>query len=157
MCLIEGTRLSEGRGTTRPFETFGAPYIDGWKLAERLNGLGLSGVHFRPVQFEPTFQKHAKTACEGCFIHVLDRPQFEPVLATVAILQEIVREWGGKFEWLPPPYEYEAEKMPIDILAGNGWLRPAIMNLEPLSRMRERFKAEADAFEPMRKEALIYA
>ena len=157
MCMIEGTRVSEGRGTTRPFETFGAPYIDGWQLADRLNSMKLPGVFFRPLQFEPTFQKHAKTSCEGCFIHVLDRAGFEPVLATVALLQEIVRSWGDKFEWLPPPYEYEAKKMPIDILAGNDWLRPAIMNLEPLQRIRERMKSEADAFEPKRKEALIYS
>lgn len=157
MCMIEGTRVSEGRGTTRPFETFGAPYIDGWKLSERLNALTLDGVYFRPVQFEPTFQKHAKVACEGCFIHVLDRQAFEPVLTTVAIVQEIVRKWGDKFEWLPPPYEYETVKMPIDILAGNDWLRPSIQNLVPLQDIRERMNAECESFAPMRKEALIYA
>ena len=157
MCMIEGTRVSEGRGTTRPFETFGAPYIDGWKLAANLNALGLSGVYFRPVQLEPTFQKHAKVPCEGCFIHVLDRGTFEPVLTTVAILQEIVREWGDKFEWLPPPYEYETVKLPIDILAGNDWLRPAVQSLEPLAKIKERLQAECNAFEPMRREALIYA
>jgi uncharacterized protein YbbC (DUF1343 family) len=157
MCMIEGTRVSEGRGTTRPFETIGAPYVDGWKLAERLNACGLQGAYFRPVQFEPTFQKHAQKACEGCFVHVRDRQAYEPVLATVAILQEIVREWGDAFEWLPPPYEYETEKMPFDILAGNGWLRPAILNLEPLDRIRQRMRFECEAFEPMRKEALLYA
>lgn len=157
MCLLEGTRLSEGRGTTRPFETFGAPYIDGWKLADALNALKLPGVHFRPVQFEPTFQKHAEVTCEGCFIHVLDRATFEPVLATIAILQEVVRAHREAFEWLPPPYEYETVKMPIDILAGNDWLRPAIENLEPLSSIRDRFKAECDGFEPYRKAAVIYA
>jgi uncharacterized protein YbbC (DUF1343 family) len=156
MCLLEGTRLSEGRGTTRPFETFGAPYIDGWKLADALNAHKLPGVHFRPVQFEPTFQKHAKTTCEGCFIHVLDRSKFEPVLSTVAILQEVARAYRDKFEWLPPPYEYENEKMPIDILAGNGWLRPAIEDLTPLRQIRERFQAEVSAFEPQRKEAALY-
>lgn len=157
MCLIEGTRMSEGRGTTRPFEIFGAPYIDGWKLADALNALRLGGVHFRPIQFEPTFQKHAKISCEGCFRHVTDRAKFESVLSTVAMLQEVVRAWGDKFEWLPPPYEYEEKLLPIDILAGNDWLRAAIMNLEPLVHIRERFRSECAAFEPMRKEALIYA
>lgn len=157
MCMIEGTRASEGRGTTRPFETFGSPYIDGWKLASQLNEIGLAGVYFRPVQFEPTFQKHAKVPCEGCFIHVLDRGTFEPVLTSVAIMQEIVREWGDQFEWLPPPYEYETVKMPIDILAGNDWLRPAVQNLSPLKGIREKMKSECDSFAPVRKEALIYA
>jgi len=164
MCLIEGTRLSEGRGTTRPFETFGAPllyggapFIDGWKLADRLNALRLGGVYFRPVQFEPTFQKHKEVSCEGCFIHVLDRSKFESVLTTVALLQEIIREWGDKFEWLPPPYEYETIKMPIDILFGNSWTREAIIKLEPLDRIRDRFRSECEAFEPFRREAKIYA
>ncbi len=157
MCLLEGTRLSEGRGTTRPFEIFGAPYLDGWKLADRLNGLGLAGVFFRPIQFEPTFQKHAKTPCEGCFIHVVDRTTFEPVLSAVALLQEVVRMAPEAFAWLPPPYEYETKKMPIDILAGNGWLRPAIEGLAPLGQIRDRMRSEIDAFEPFRSEALLYS
>src|SRR6476659_9268143 len=81
--LFEGTRLSEGRGTTRPFELIGAPWIDGDRLADAMNGLGLPGVHFRPAFFEPTFQKHAKETCGGCQIHVLDRQKFRPVQTAV--------------------------------------------------------------------------
>jgi uncharacterized protein YbbC (DUF1343 family) len=156
MCMLEGTRLSEGRGTTRPFETFGAPYVDGWKLADILNEMSLPGVFFRPVQFEPTFQKHAKTPCEGCFIHALDRSKFEPVFVSLAILHVILSEWGDQFEWLPPPYEYETVKMPFDILAGNGWLRDSLKSPNGLRMARERMKSEVEAFEPKRKEALIY-
>lgn len=155
-CKLEAANLSEGRGTTRPFEIFGAPYIDGWKLSERLNELKLPGVYFRPVQFEPTFNKHAKVICEGSFIHVLDRRSFEPVLTTIAIFQEVTRLCGDAFQWRPGPYEYEYEKSPIDILCGNAWLRKAIDDLTPLSEIQERMKNECDAFEPVRRDALIY-
>lgn len=141
-CLLEATNVSEGRGTTRPFETFGAPWLDGWRMAVELNGLGLPGVCFRPVEFQPTFQKHGGQVCQGAFIHVTDRRQFAPVLTTVAILQACHRHSGGRFAWNNPPYEYEYEKLPIDILAGNDWLRPAIENEAPLAEIRERFRAE---------------
>jgi uncharacterized protein YbbC (DUF1343 family) len=156
-CILEATKLSEGRGTTRPFEIFGAPFIDGWKLSSQLNGLNLPGVYFRPLQFEPTFNKHAKEVCEGSYMHVLDRRAFEPVLTTIAILQEIVRLYADKFEWRSGPYEYEYEKTPIDILAGNAWLRPAIDNLTPLSEIRERMRAECRAFDPVGRAALLYS
>lgn len=145
-CLLEGTKLSEGRGTTRPFETFGAPFIDGWRLADSLNAIKLSGVWFRPVQFLPTFQKYKGEVCQGCFIHVTDRQTFLPVLTTMAILQETIRLWPNDFLWQDPPYEYEANKLPIDILAGNGWLRPAIENLTPLQEIQERMEAECRGF-----------
>jgi len=167
-CLLEGTNLSEGRGTTRPFEIFGAPFLHGWKLAEALNRLELPGVIFRPLPFEPTFNKHARQLCEGCFVHVTDRRTFEPVLAYVAILQECLRQTGlhdsssvtrpdvfqanstetglGGFAWKQPPYEYVNDRMPIDILAGNGWLRGDIENLTPLAEIRERFRTESTKF-----------
>lgn len=156
MCLIEATTVSEGRGTTRPFEIFGAPGVDGWKLAESLNSLGLDGVHFRPIQFEPTFNKHTKTLCEGCFIHVTDRSAFDSVLAAIAILQEFVRRFPDAWEWKPPPYEYEFEKWPVDILAGNDWLRKSIEELEPLRRIDERMRAECARFAPARESAQLY-
>jgi len=154
MCLIEGTQLSEGRGTTRPFETFGAPFIDGWELCSALNALSLPGVYFRPVQFEPTFQKHKKTVCQGGFIHVTDRRAFHSVLTGIAVIREIVRLYPKEFKWLDPPYEYEWNLMPIEILAGNGWLREAIEKHEPLDAIRERLQAEADAFAEWRQ--LLY-
>src|SRR6185436_15413053 len=98
-------------------------------LCEALNGTGLPGVKFRPLEFEPTFNKHAGVRCEGCFIHVLDRLAFKPVLSFVTVIQEVVRQ-TTEFGWKSPPYEYEFEKRPIDILAGNGWLANAIDELE---------------------------
>jgi uncharacterized protein YbbC (DUF1343 family) len=155
-CLLEGTNLSEGRGTTRPFEIFGAPFLDGWKLSGALNAIELPGVRFQPFQFQPTFQKHAEEICEGCFVHVTDRRAFEPVLAYVAVLQEARREAPDKFAWNPPPYEYEYEKLPIDILAGNGWLREAIETYCPLREIRLRMLRECHDFEPIRKSSLLY-
>jgi len=124
--LFEGTTISEGRGTTRPFETLGAPWIDAEAFASRMNGLGLGGVHFRPVVFEPAFQKHAGLPCGGCQVHVTNRAAFRPVLAGVSLMSEFRRADPERFAWRTPPYEYEHEKMPIDILAGSSELRERI-------------------------------
>lgn len=125
-CLLEGTNISEGRGTTRPFEIFGAPFIDAWQLCEELPTLG--GVVFRPIQFLPTFQKYRGKICQGAFIHVTDRKIFRPVLTTIAILQTIKKLYPESFQWRKPPYEYETSLQPIDILAGSDKLRNFIDN-----------------------------
>ena len=142
-CLIEGTNLSEGRGTTRPFEIIGAPYLDGWKLADRLNGRKLPGVWFRGIQYEPTFNKFARELCEGVFIHVVDRTVFQPVSAFVALLQDIHKLAPEGFSWKAPPYEYEYIKLPIDILNGNSWLRMAVEAQTPLSLIQDRYQSES--------------
>ena len=108
--LFEGTNMSEGRGTTRPFELIGAPWVTTERFADGLNQLGLPGVRFRPVVFEPTFHKHAKSACGGCQIHVLDRPSFRPVETGVALLLAFRACGPDEFAWRPPPYEYEHDK-----------------------------------------------
>ncbi|MBS1712328.1 MAG: DUF1343 domain-containing protein [Armatimonadetes bacterium] len=136
-CLVEGTKLSEGRGTTRPFEYFGAPFIDAWEYCEAVNRLGLPGVVFRPVHFQPTFQKFQGQICGGAFIHVTDKGSFRPVLTTMAALGEIRRLYGDQFEWLEPPYEYEPVKLPIDILAGGPDFREMVDRGEPVPAMRE--------------------
>src|SRR5215470_15129466 len=104
--LYEGTMLSEGRGTTRPFELVGAPWIDSERFAGAMNALGLDGVYFRPAGFEPTFQKHAKQPCGGCQIHVTDREAFKPVKTGVALIEMVRRFDPTRFEWRQPPYEY---------------------------------------------------
>lgn len=124
-CLIEGTTISEGRGTTRPFEIFGAPHLIKEDLAESLNALGLPGVHFRPLQFQPTFQKFAGELCEGCFVHVKDRGTFQPVRTYAHILDACYRAKPDGF-WKQPPYEYEEVHLPIDILWGSSALREGI-------------------------------
>lgn len=118
MCLLEGTNLSEGRGTTRPFELFGAPWIDGHRLAAALNGRNLPGVVFREAAFEPGFQKHAGQTCRGAQMHVTDRRIFRPVRTGLEILGAVREICPREFAWKEPPYEYEREKLPIEILCG---------------------------------------
>ncbi|MGB9179736.1 MAG: exo-beta-N-acetylmuramidase NamZ domain-containing protein, partial [Pyrinomonadaceae bacterium] len=115
---LEGTQISEGRGTTRPFELIGAPYIEPTVYADKLNGLGLGGVYFRPCGFQPTFQKHARENCGGVQVHVTDRAQFEPVLAGVAAVKFAYDLYTDEFHWKEPPYEYVYDKNPFDVIAG---------------------------------------
>lgn len=156
-CLVEATTLSEGRGTTRPFEILGGPGIDGWTLADALNAQRLPGVYFRPVEFEPTFNKHARTLCGGVFHHVTDRRTFLPVVTTYAFLLETRRRYSNVFAWKGGPYEYEAERRPIDILAGNRWFAEAVEQETPWPEFAERCQDENAQFNPWRTAALLYA
>jgi uncharacterized protein YbbC (DUF1343 family) len=154
--LFEGTMLSEGRGTTRPFELVGAPWIDADAFAERMNRLALPGAHFRPATFEPTFQKHAKTPCGGCQIHVIDRKVFAPVAVGAALLREFHGTAPKEFVWRQPPYEYEHDKMPVDILAGSSALREQVESQVPLGQIVASWKAGEDAFRDLRSRFLLY-
>jgi uncharacterized protein YbbC (DUF1343 family) len=154
--LFEGTMVSEGRGTTRPFELIGAPWIDGADLTARLNETGLSGVRFREVTFEPTFQKHAGTPCGGCQMHVTDRRNFEPVKAGVAVMRECYGLSPDQFKWRNPPYEYEHDKMPIDILAGSTSLRTQIEQQAPIEDIAASWREAVKDFEEIRKPYLLY-
>jgi uncharacterized protein YbbC (DUF1343 family) len=154
--LFEGTQLSEGRGTTRPFELLGAPWIDAERFSAELNALDLDGVHFRPVIFEPTFHKHAREACGGCQIHVTDRQAFLPVLASVAVMAAFHRANPGRFTWRQPPYEYEHDKMPIDILAGSPSLREHIERGTGAREIAASWEASVAAFDAVRRACLLY-
>jgi uncharacterized protein YbbC (DUF1343 family) len=154
--LFEGAMLSEGRGTTRPFELVGAPWIDAERFAAAMNAHGLPGVYFRPAAFEPTFQKHARQSCGGCQLHVLDRAAFLPVLTGVALLDTFRRFDPGRFAWRQPPYEYEHEKLPIDILAGSATLRTQIEAGMPLMEIAASWREDEQAFERERAPYLLY-
>jgi uncharacterized protein YbbC (DUF1343 family) len=156
MCLLEGTNVSEGRGTTRPFEIFGAPFIHAETLVSVLNEFKLPGVVFRPLSFEPTFQKHAHLLCSGAQIHVTDREEFRPFSTGAAILKAIHNTYPRDFAWKQPPYEYEEVLLPIDILAGTDRLRKDIESWADLSSMEAWWKEEAKAFEKRRKQYLLY-
>jgi uncharacterized protein YbbC (DUF1343 family) len=121
--LLEGTSLSEGRGTTRPFEIAGAPFVDEHELTDRLNGRSLPGVTFRAARFRPTFDNWQGKICGGVFLHVTDARAFRPYRTTLELLSAVRELYPGDFRWTPPPYEYETEKMPIDILSGDDRLR----------------------------------
>ena len=154
--LFEGTMLSEGRGTTRPFELLGAPWIDAERFTAAMNALGLPGIICRPAVFEPTFQKHAKQPCGGCQVHVLDRAAFRPVLTGVALIDLFRRFNPAKYAWRQPPYEYEHDKMPFDILAGSDELRRQIESETPLAEIAESWRDDERAFEKQRKSYLLY-
>ena len=154
--LFEGILISEGRGTTRPFELIGAPWIEAESFARRMNGLGLPGVYFRPAVFEPTFQKHAKLTCGGCQIHVTDRNQFRPVLTGVALIAMFHQTNPAEFAWRQPPYEYEPEKMPIDILSGSTTLREQIEAGVDARDIAAGWKQDEAEFRRVRESFLLY-
>ena len=156
MCLLEGTNLSEGRGTTRPFEIFGAPFIESETLVKKLKEYKLAGVVFRPMFFQPTFQKHAGKLCGGAQIHVIDRNKFKPFKTGVAILKATHDLYPEQFKWKEPPYEYETQKMPIDILAGTDRLRRDIEKGEDIKNMESWWSSEAKIFDKTRRKYLLY-
>lgn len=154
--LFEGILISEGRGTTRPFELIGAPWIEAESFARRMNALELPGTYFRPAVFEPTFQKHAKQTCGGCQIHVTDRQKFQPVLVGAALIAMFHQVDPAKFAWRQPPYEYEHDKMPIDILAGSGTLRRQIEAGTSAREIAASWKNDEENFKKLRAPFLLY-
>jgi uncharacterized protein YbbC (DUF1343 family) len=118
MCLLEGTNISEGRGTTRPFEIFGAPFIDAERFCYEMNAANLPGVYFREIYFQPTFHKFAGELCAGAQLHIADRDQFQPFATGIGIIRQLRRLYPNSFTWRQPPYEYEYRRLPIEVLLG---------------------------------------
>jgi uncharacterized protein YbbC (DUF1343 family) len=145
--IIEGTNLSEGRGTTKPFEFFGAPWIDGFVLAKKLNELNLPGVKFREVYFTPTFSKFSGTNCGGCQMHVTDRNVFQPVATTLAILSVVKKTYGDKLE-LHASY--------FDRVLGTSSVREALERGEPVEKIVAGFKPGLAGFAKLREPFLLY-
>ena len=154
--LFEGTSVSEGRGTTRPFELVGAPGVVSERFADQMNRHRLPGVFFRPAVFEPTFQKHARQSCGGCQVHVLDREAFRPVLTGVALVAAFRAADPERFRWRDPPYEYEREKLPFDILAGSSELRRQIETGVTAQDIARSWEPAVDDFRAVRRQYLLY-
>jgi uncharacterized protein YbbC (DUF1343 family) len=154
--LFEGTRISEGRGTTRPFELVGAPWIVAERFAGAMNRRGLPGVFFRPAAFEPTFHKHARERCGGCQIHVRDRQSFRPVASAVALLETFRASDPDRFGWRDPPYEYEHERLPIDVLAGSPALREQIESGMAAGEIARSWESAVEEFDRVRQAVLLY-
>ncbi|MBQ4360795.1 MAG: DUF1343 domain-containing protein [Proteobacteria bacterium] len=155
MCLIEGTTLSEGRGTTRPFEIFGAPWVRANEVLSALNMLSLPGVSFRPLDFKPMFQKHAHKVCHGLEMHVTNRQTFRPVLTGIAIVG-VMHALHEEFAWRTETYEFENDRLAIDLLFGNDRIRKAIEHQENPYRIVERFEAETESWRAQRADFLSY-
>lgn len=156
MALLEGTNISEGRGTTRPFEIFGMPGIDPYELVDALAKEDLPGVKFRPLSFIPTFQKHQGKTCGGAHLHVTDRSVFLPVLTAVAVIKNISQRYPEIFAWKHPPYEYEEEKFPFDILAGTDQLRLHLEAGTSLKEIARSWDEGKEAFLRKRAPYLLY-
>jgi uncharacterized protein YbbC (DUF1343 family) len=156
MCLGEGTNVSEGRGTCRPFEQFGAPYLKSHEVAERLNRFALPGVTFRPCSFTPTFDKWKGESCEGAFIHVTDRRVFRPLLTGIAVFK-VCRELGGDaFAWRGDAYEFVEDVPAFDLLCGTDQVRKGFEAGWPLDRLVDGFDAQLRSFEPLRERYALY-
>lgn len=155
-CLVEGTNLSEGRGTTRPFETIGAPWLDPFRLAKDLTRERLPGVRFRPLYFTPTFQKHAGLLCGGVFVHVTDRKRFPAFLAYLLLIHHARAQDPRRFAWREPPYEYEHVKRPIDILCGSERERRSLDAGRSPRELAGAWRRELAGFKRRRARHLLY-
>jgi uncharacterized protein YbbC (DUF1343 family) len=153
---FEGTQVSEGRGTTKPFELIGAPYIDPDDYAEQLTSVALPGVIFRSCAFQPTFQKHAKVTCGGVQIHVVDRNKFDSVLTGIAMVKAAHDMYRDEFRWKEDPYEYVFDKNPFDVISGTDKIRKAIEQGVDLETIRQGWQAPLAEFENFRAPHLIY-
>jgi uncharacterized protein YbbC (DUF1343 family) len=156
MCLVEGTELSEARGTTRPFEMAGAPFIDGDALAGALTAENLPGARFRPLTFTPQFQKHAGQPCGGVQIHLVDRLAFSPFLTGVAFLRAVHALWPDEFAWRRRAYEFVDQIPAIDLLCGSPAVRQGIEAGASLADLAATWSAAEQAFCAEREDHLLY-
>lgn len=153
---FEGTGVSEGRGTTRPFEIVGASYVDGHEFAGTLEGIGLPGVVFRAVSFLPTFQKEAGKSCGGVFVHVTDRRAFEPVFTGLAMVKTLFDLYPGRFAWKEPPYEYVYDRNPFDVIAGTPAVRELFERGGSYGELRALCRRDVEAFRAASSAFRIY-
>ncbi len=155
--LLEGTNASEGRGTTRPFELLGGPWVDGEHLARRLEALGIQGAAFRPTAFQPTFQKWAGRTCGGVQIHVTDPTSFRPYRAGLAVLKVLWDEYRTEgFGWRDPPYEYETERLPLDLLLGDRRLREGLEAGTSLGELEGLWEGDEEVWRQTTRDFLLY-
>ena len=153
---FEGTQVSEGRGTTRPFELVGAPYVVSEDYAAELNRANLPGVYFRSCIFRPTFQKHGGVSCEGVQIHVMDRNIFEPVTTGLTMVKVARDLYPDKFCWKKPPYEYVFDRNPFDVIAGTTKVREAFEQGTTIAELQESWQPELAEFKKLRERFLLY-
>lgn len=154
--LLEGTNISEGRGTTQPFELFGAPYIDVEKILPASGIRQLPGAVLRPVVFEPTSNKWQQMPCNGFQIHVTDPGRYQPYTTTLHLIRAVLSNHPQHFEWKPPPYEYEFERMPIDLIIGDREIRRRLENLESIDEIEKDWQEELDGFIEISRKFHLY-
>ena len=154
--LWEGTNASEGRGTTQPFELFGAPYFEIEKIIKMVGADKLPGAILRPAVFEPTSGKWQGESCNGFQIHVTDPKHYTPYLTSLKLLQAIIACHPQQFDWKPPPYEYEFERLPIDLILGDNHIRRQIENLESIEKIQASWQEALDSFKAASRDYHLY-
>lgn len=154
--IWEGTNVSEGRGTTQPFEIFGAPFLDTEKILSAMGGRNLPGAVLRPTAFEPTANKWAGRPCRGFQIHLTDPALFEPYITSLSLLAAVWHGHRDQFEWKNPPYEYEYERLPIDLILGDVAVRKGIEQMKDIQTMKKSWKKDIDHFKHMAQQFLLY-
>ena len=155
--IWEGTNVSEGRGTTQPFELFGAPFIDPGEITAFLGGSSLPGIVLRSTAFEPTANKWRGTLCKGFQIHIRDKARYEPYATSLRLLLAVLACHADAFQWKSPPYEYEYEKLPIDLIIGNSDIRRRIEQLETLDDIIASWKEKTEAFRRISQAYYLYS
>jgi uncharacterized protein YbbC (DUF1343 family) len=154
--ILEGTNLSEGRGTTTPFELWGAPYLEVKRILAYLAGAGLEGLALRPAHFRPTFDKWAGRGCSGFQIHLIDLGRYRPYVTSLALVQAVLTTHPEDFSWIPPPYEYEFRHLPIEIILGRADLHQHLGRGIPIADLERSWEAEIDEYRKLRAPYLLY-
>jgi len=154
--LWEGTNISEARGTTLPFELFGAPFLEHDAVLDALRTTDLPGCHLRPLRFEPTSGKWVGQACTGFQLHVTDANHFLPYRTSLVLLQAIRSLYPGQFAYKAPPYEYEFERLPMDLIIGDRAVREALENGAPIIELEQGWQRELDEYRQRRRAVLLY-
>jgi uncharacterized protein YbbC (DUF1343 family) len=154
--IWEGTNVSEGRGTTQPFEIFGAPYLSTHRILEIMGGRDVGGAILRPLEFEPTSNKWQGQLCRGFQIHLTDGRLYRPYRTSLRLLQAIIHCHADRFAWKSPPYEYEYERMPIDLILGDNRVRERLAAQEPIAALEAEWQSELDRFSALRDNYLLY-
>jgi uncharacterized protein YbbC (DUF1343 family) len=155
--LLEGTNISEGRGTCRPFEICGAPFLDTRLLLDSLPVEAMTGCNLQEIRFQPTFHKWKGESCSGFMIHIQDPTTYRAYFTTINLIRVIMETHGEEFRWREPPYEYEYERFPIDLILGDSSLRKKIEVGEDLFEIREGWLKEHDEFMGWRGPFLLYS
>ena len=153
--IFEGTNISEGRGTTLPFELFGAPFLDTKKIKAEADKL-IKGAFLRPVNFEPTSGKWQGNICKGFQIHVTSKKEFKPYFSSLALMQLIIKHHKNDFKFKNPPYEYEFERMPMDLILGSKTLRKRLTNLEDINLLSDQWQDELKQFKSLSGKYYLY-
>ena len=154
--LWEGTNVSEGRGTTQPFELFGAPYFDTDKILSTLNS-EISGAVLRPTLFEPTSNKYRETTCNGFQIHITQPQEFNSFNTSLHLLQSVRIAHKDQFQWKSPPYEYEVKRLPIDLIIGDGSIRKRFEANEPIERIAASWQNKLEEFKELSRKYHLYS